>query len=204
MSIFSMGKNILTAFFDSKPASYKEEENTKKIIDLLNKYSCNVIQTVMATDWALSVSQGKKAAENIYLQKIKDIKDADIMICEMSNASSTLTFEVFESLNMKKPTLILYDEKDYLPDLAFQGNPSKLLMIEIYNENNLEEKIKNFLKRAASKKPLTRFTLRLSKQMGDYLNYLKARMKLSSKNDVVSEILLEKMNEDYDFLKNYR
>lgn len=198
-----MEKTILTAFFDANIASVKDEQNVKEIVSLLNKYGCNVIQTVMATDWGYSATKSKKAAENIYLQKIKDIKESDIFVCDMSNHSPTLAFEVFEALNIRKPSLLLFNEKAQSPDIAFTGNPSRYLTIEVFN-NNLEEIISKYLKKAQSKKPISRFSVRLTKEMGDYLNYLKAKMKLSSKNDVITNILEEMMGEDYNFVKSYQ
>jgi hypothetical protein len=198
-----INKTILTAFFDANVTSVYDEKNVKEIVGLLNKHSCNVVQTIMATDWGYSVTKSKKAAENIYTQKIKDIKESDIFVCDMSNPSPTLAFEVFEALNIRKPSLLLFNKNVQSPDIAFSGNPSRYLTIEVF-DNNLEEIISKYLKKAQAKKPISRFSVRLTKEMGDYLNYLKAKMKLSSKNDVITNILEEMINEDYDFIKSYQ
>jgi len=196
-----MKKDIIKVFFDSNPVSSKKTEtNNQKIINLLNKYGCNVIQTVMGVEFSYSEMQGKKAAFNIYNSKLKDIYDNDILVCEVSFPSPTLIFEIFEALNHKKPVLVLYDEKQMrTPDIALLGNPSNLLVLEVYNENNLEKKIADFLKKARKKISIARFTVRLTKEMSEYLNHLKAKMQCSSKNDVILEILEKMARENSGF-----
>jgi len=196
-----MKKDIIKVFFDSNPVSSKKTEtNNQKIINLLNKYGCNVIQTIMGVELSYLEMQGKKAAFNIYNSKLKDIYDNDILVCEASFPSPTLIFEIFEALNHKKPVLVLYDEKQLgTPDIALLGNPSNLLALEAYDENNLEKRIADFLKRARGKVPINRFTVRLTKEMSEYLNRLKAKMHCSSKNDVILEILEKMAREDSEF-----
>lgn len=193
-----MKKDIIKVFFDCNPVSTKKTEiNNQKIINFLNKYGCNVIQTVMGVELFYLEMQGKKAAFNIYNSKLKDIYDNDILVCEASFLSPTLIFEIFEALNHKKPVLVLYDEKEMgTPDIALLGNPSNLLILEAYNENNLEKKIADFLKKARGKIPINRFTVRLTKEMSEYLNYLKAKMQCSSKNEVILKVLEKMITED--------
>lgn len=197
-----MEKPIITAYFDSLPATRKAEKNCLKIISLLNKHGCNVIQTVIGTELNHAGIQGPKAAANIYSLKLEDIQKADIFICEMSNPSPTLAIEVWEALRLLKPTLVLYFEQSpSRPDTAFLGNPSRLLSVEIYNKDDLEEKIRRFLKRAQRRIVGNRFTVRLTKEINEYLEFLKVKLSCSSKNEVVMKILERLINEDYDFQK---
>lgn len=198
-----MKNTILKIYFDGNNLSKEDETKFKKIVSLLNKHGCNVVQTVMATDWDYAISKGRQAAVNIYSSKIRDVHDTDALVCEITNPNSTITFEIFEALSIKKPTLLLYDGHfGKNPELAFIGNPSKHLFIEPFTDDNLEDILLNFIEKAKSVRPITRFTVRLNKEMGDYLNYLKSKLKLSSKNDVVNNIIENMMNEDYDYLKN--
>lgn len=197
-----MEQPIVTAYFDSLPATRKAERNCLKIISLLNKHGCNVTQTVIGTELSYTEIQGPKAATNIYSLKLKDIQKADIFVCEMSNLSPTLAIEVWEALRLLKPTLVLYfEQSSSRPDTAFLGSPSKLLTVEIYNKNDLEEKIKRFLKKAQRRIVGNRFTVRLTKEMNEYLEFLKVKLRCSSKNEVVMKILERLINEDYDFQK---
>lgn len=196
-----MKKNITKVFFESNPISTKKEEaNNQKIINLLNKFDCNVVQTVMGVEFSYLEMQGKKAAGNIYNSKLKDIIENDIFVCEASSTTPTLIFEIFEALNRRKPVLVLYDDKQIkTPDIALLGNPSNLLILEAYNDQNLEEKISSFLKKTRNKIPVNRFTVRLTKELSEYLNYLKSKMKCSSKNDVILQILEKMFAEDSGF-----
>lgn len=200
-----MKKNIIRAFFDSGPAISKErEESNKKIINFLNKHGCNVVQTVMGVELSYLDKQSEKAATNIYAAKLNDIRDADVVVCEISLAATTVVFEIFEALKQRKPVLVLCDEQNQSTlDAALLGNPSNLLSVEVYNETNLEEKIGQFIKRARRRIPVSRFTVRLTKEMGDYISFLKAKMKCSSKNDVIVKILEQMIREDNDFLRDY-
>lgn len=193
-----MKEEIIRVFFDSNPAlSSAEEKNNEIIINLLNKHGCNVIQTVMGTDWDDTNLHGKKAAYNIYASKLKDIQKCDTFVCEMSVVSASLVFEIFEALKANKPALVLYNERIRRnPDLALIGNPSNILSVRLYNESNLEEIITKFIKESSNKMPASRFTVRLSKEAGDYLNYLKVKMKLGSKNDVIVNLIEKLMREE--------
>lgn len=196
-----MKKNIIRTFFDSNTNLTKKQEiNNQKIINLLNKHGCNVIQTVMGVELFFQESYGKAAAANIFHSKIKDINENEIFVCEASSPSPTLVFEIFEALGCKKPVLVLYNEQEASNlDIAFLGNPSNLLSLESYNEQNIESKIVEFLKKAKGKIPVSRFTVRLTKEISDYLNFLKAKMQCSSKNDVVLKILEKMLVEDTEF-----
>ncbi len=191
-------KEIIRTYFDSAPVGNRQAEiNNQKIIGYLNKHGCNVVQTVMGTDLSYLEMQGKKAAANVFKAKLKDIDDNDIFVCEASDTSATLIFEIFEALNKRKPVLLLYYEGGLkTPEAAFLGHPSNLLTLETYSDDNLEVIIANFLKKAKSKIPVSRFTVRLTKEASDYLNYLKVKMGCSSKNDVILKILDDLLLED--------
>lgn len=201
-----MEKSILRAYFDSCPISNKKEElNNREIIALLNKHGCNVTQMVMGIDLPYLDKQSGEAAANIYASKLRDIRETDVFVCEMTYVSASIIFEIYEALNQKKPVLVLVSEQNQEAlDIALLGNPSDLLFVEVYSEKKLEEIITRFLKKARKKIPVSRFTVRLTQEMGDYLNHLKGKLGCSSKNEVVVNLLEEMMREDKDFLSDYR
>jgi len=193
-----MNKNILKVYFDSDPIYDQEKEKLfQKIIGLLNKNNCNVVQTIIGVDLGFIDFYGKKAADNLFASKIKDIVDNDIFICEISTITPMLSFEIFEALNLKKPVLALYQESpSYIPDISLLGNPSPLLTLTNYNYDNLEPKIIEFIKKAGNQIPIDRFTVRLSKDLGTYLDHLKTKMDCSSKNEVIIKIIEKFKNEE--------
>lgn len=196
-----MKKEIIKVYFDSNfSRNGKDEIIIQKIITLLNKFNCNVVQTLIGVDLGYLENQGKKAAGNIYNSKLKDIIDNEIFVCDISFPSVTLSFEIFEALKLKKPVLALYHDKSlFPPDIAFLGNPSPLLFLSSYNEDSLESIIENFLKNAKNKIPIDRFTVRLSKEISDYLNFLKITNNCSSKNEVLVNLLEKMISEDDKF-----
>lgn len=193
-------QKIVRAYFDALPKSRFDEENCQRVINILSKCGCNVVQTALGVGWGYLADWGKEAASNIYTSKIADIKKADIVVFEMSQNSPLLSFESLEAINCSKPTLILYNQKiENRPDIAVLGHPSRNLEAQVYDENNLEGVIEGFVKTARKRIPQTRFTVRLSEELDGYLNFLKAKLKLSSKNDVVVKIIEERVESDDEF-----
>ncbi|MEA2020370.1 MAG: hypothetical protein U9M98_01495 [Patescibacteria group bacterium] len=191
---------IVRAYFDAQPKQKEEEVLCHKIVDILSQKGCNVIQTTLGIEWDYMEEWGREAATNIYSSKIEDIKSSDIIVLEMSRKSHLLDFEAVEAINQSKPSLILFNKnKNERPDVALLGHPSSNLKIIVYKEENLEKIIEDFLKKAQKKVPRVRFTVRLSEEINNYLKFLKAKLKLSSKNDVVNKILEEKMKNDPDY-----
>ncbi len=193
-------KKIIRAYFDAQPQSKTDEINCNKILDLLSQKGCNVVQTILGVEWNYMEEWGEEAASNIYNSKIEDIKSADIVVLDMTNITHLLDFEALEALKQSKPTLILFNkEKFSRPDVALLGHPSGTLKVSLYNQDNLGKIIENFIEGANKKIPRVRFTVRLSEEINNYLKFLKAKLELSSKNDVVTEILKEHMESDSDY-----
>ncbi len=193
-------KNIIKAYFDAQPQSKADEIHCNKILDILSQKGCNVVQTILGVEWNYMEEWGEEAASNIYNSKIEDIKSADIVVLDMTNITHLLDFEALEALKQSKPTLILFNkEKFSRPDVALLGHPSGTLKVSLYNQDNLEKIIENFIEGANKKIPRVRFTVRLSEEINNYLKFLKAKLELSSKNDVVTEILKEHMESDSDY-----
>lgn len=191
---------IIRAYFDAQPENKEEEANCNNILDILSQKGCNVIQTILGTEWSYMEEWGEEAATNIYTSKMEDIQSSDIVVLDMTNKTHLLDFEALEAVNQSKPTLVLFDkDKKPRPDVALLGHPSKNLKVALYEKNGLETIIDNFIERASKRIPRVRFTVRLSEDLNNYLKFLKAKLKLSSKNDVVTEILKESMESDPDY-----
>ena len=191
----------MRAFFDSSPVTSRGMEDiNKKIINLLNRNGCTVVQTVMGTELAYLDQHSGRAASNIYTARLNEVRHADVFICELSTVSVTLVFEIFEALAQRKPVLALIGgENQEALDAALLGHPSNLLSVEVYNEDNLEGKIEQFIKKAHGKVPVSRFTVRLTREMGNYVNFLKAKMGCPSKNEVIIKILEQMVREETEF-----
>jgi hypothetical protein len=188
-------KKIIKAFFES---SINDSKENLKIISLLNKYNCNVMQTVIGSDLNYVPDSSKKASINVFSDKIKDIVDSDVFICEVSENTPSLFFLIFEALDRKKPVLALYKEGTTIKE-NWLNEKYDVFYLEEYNEENLEEKISEFLKIVQGKLLTSRFTIRLNDELCKYTDYLKTKYGCSSRNDVIFKLLNDEKNEDYSF-----
>ena len=189
-------KKVIKAFFES---SIKDDNKNLKIISLLNKHNCNVMQTVIGTDLNYpSGSTGDKASVNIFGDKIKDIVDSNVFICEISDITPSLLSLIFEGINRKKPVLALY-KKGTLPNEEWLSEKYPLLKLKEYEEGDLEEIISEFLDFAHRKLLTSRFTIRLNEELCDYTDYLKSRFGCSSRNEVILKLLDDMREEDHNF-----
>lgn len=192
-------EKILKAYFDnsSRRANGTERINTI-IIDLLNKYGCNVIQTTMGTDITYSDNVGDKASINIYLAKRNDNRVADILVYEVSEMSVINWYMIFEAIQNRKPVLILFRRKTLSQtEIQFLETVSEYIYPREYAEEDLDTIISEFIRSSKRKIPSSRFTVRLSDDLNSLVDQLKDEYECSSKNDTIIRILEEKKENGY-------
>lgn len=130
--------------------------------------------------------------EKDFQQLTSEIKKSNVVIVEGTYPSIGTGHYMTIALNYLKPVLVLYKKN---PHGVLVGDPNRLLFLEKYNSNNLDElrgKISKFLLIADKKTLKNRFNIMLDEQMVDYLD--RQSMKIgSSKADVVRQMILEKL-----------
>lgn len=192
--------SITKSFFDSSLLNNREgQQINKKIISLLNKNNCNVVQTVLGVDIGYNPISSKSGMANYYYLKLNDIKDSQISVFEASNSSASLILEIIGSANNKKPTLVLINAQTNNVNSAEYRLLEKeypYISVAEYNNDELEEIISNFIERSKRMVPNTRFTVRLSQIMDEFLDKMKLELGCSSKNEVVIKILEKTMQEE--------
>lgn len=182
----SREKQIVRAYFDG---DNRNEELNRDIISLLTRLNCTVIQTVMGTDLGFTLNQESvKSNINVFNNKIKDIDSIDVFVCEISNPSFSLFFQIFEAINKGKPTIALY-KKGSLPTEEWLTKKYDFFILKEYEKNNLETILEDFLKYASQKILNSRFTLRLNKDLLNYIDTLKPTLNCKSRNDVILTLL---------------
>lgn len=182
----SRDKKIIRAYFDGDS---KNERENRNIISLLTRLNCTVVQTVMGTDLGFTLNpESVKSNINVFTNKIKDINNVDIFVCEVSNPSFSLFFQISEAINRDKPTLALYKEGAILPE-EWLTEKYDFFLIKKYNESNLEEVLQDFIEYTSLKALTSRFTLRLNKDLLNYIDTLKPLLNCKSRNDVILTLL---------------
>jgi len=154
----------------------------------------------MGTDLDPALIKGAKGAKNLYATKLNDIKKSDILVCEISKPSLTISFEISEALEKKKPVLALFTTNSETSlEAGVYADHNSLFFPREYNRNNLAEIVKEFIKKSERKALTKRFTVRVSEEIESYLKYLKAKNDLSSRNDVVNDIINKEIINDEGF-----
>lgn len=120
------------------------------------------------------------------------IERAEVVICEASGASAFgVGFEMAMALRNKKPVLCLIREESSEDTYAVGISKSDLLTVKMYNEQNLDRIVEQFLKENTVKNKDLRFNFVMDRQI---YNHLRTRSYKTGKTK--AEILRELLEKD--------
>jgi hypothetical protein len=128
----------------------------------------------------------------------KLIQNSDVVIAEGSLASPGLGYDIAKAITLKKPVLVLSHE-----DLSKLGTPhalrlnSKLLSYKEYNDKNLEEVVRVFLKEAKNLLD-TKFILIIPAEIDRYLEWA-SKEKRMHKAQLVREAIESLIDDDAEY-----
>lgn len=114
---------------------------------------------------ALEKGDHKKQVE-FYNKKIDSIKKADMCIFEASVHSLSIGFVIQKALELNKPTIVFYIHGNR--PIFFSGVDNEKLILQEYNEENLENKVKLAFEEALHLRE-KRFNFFISPQLLTYL-----------------------------------
>ncbi|OGK13886.1 hypothetical protein A3A93_05905 [Candidatus Roizmanbacteria bacterium RIFCSPLOWO2_01_FULL_38_12] len=140
-------------------------------------------------DYVKWMKKGRSAQLNNYEKKMNFIKKADICILETSAHSLGLGFMVQKSLEMGKPTIVLY-YKDNVP-YFLQGAEDEKLIVKSYDEKNYKKVLKNALSLAREKRD-KRFNFFLSPKLLGYLEDVSNAQGVT-KSKILRDLIVEHM-----------
>ena len=193
---------VITSFFDSSlPQTKDNQEKNKEIISLLNKFKCNVIQTVIGVDISFADMPSSSGISNYFQLKSNDIKEADICVFEMSIITPSIMLEFIDAINNRKPVLIIYDKNICNPktcEYSLLEEYSSYVTVCESSQDDLASSIGKYIANSVKLMPVNRFTVRLNSVLSAYLEKLKPELNCSSKNDVVVKILEKMIKEELD------
>lgn len=132
------GKKTYQTFYDRIAQTIKKEGFSLLDDDILTQSSESFYKQME--------TGGRKALIDFYNTELDRIQKADINVFDCSFGSLSIGYIVEKSLEYNKPTLILY-YKDNVP-FFLGGSRDEKLMLGSYNEKNLEQVVKDVLKRA--------------------------------------------------------
>lgn len=119
---------------------YKRIFNTIKNLGHTPIYDLVVTETSEDDFYGGLEKGGKKTLVDFHNKTISLIKSANINVFECSYRSSGIGYQVEKSLELNKPTIILYLD-NHIPHFIFGSNDEKII-IKKYNKKNLEKVVK--------------------------------------------------------------
>lgn len=148
------------------------EENYKKIFNEIKKMGYSLIDdeiiTIPPDKFFSQLNKGgDKSNSELYEKNIELINKADINVFECSFRSTTVGFMINQSLEFRKPTIILY-LKEFLPHFFLGIKHDKLIANE-YDDQNLNTVIKKCLIKAQNLRD-KRFNMFMSDELLRYLD----------------------------------
>lgn len=135
------------------------------------------------------MEKGREAQVSNYNEVVNFLKKADVCVLETSAHSLGLGFIVQKSLEMGKPTVVLY-YKDNVP-YFLQGIDDDKLLIKSYDESNYKKVIKNSLNVAREKRD-KRFNFFLSPKLLTYLEKVSQEQGVT-KSKILRDLIVEHM-----------
>lgn len=122
------------------------------------------------------------------------IKESDVVIVEGSYPSTGTGHYMTIALNYSKPVLVLYTKN---PHGVLVGDPNRLLFLKKYSLNNeeLKEKIENFLTVASKRKLKNRFNLMIDDETLDYLSSQSTKLN-QSKADFIRNLIRDEISKN--------
>lgn len=161
-------------------------KNYEKIYEIVKKKGYKILDddllSMPADSFYEKYKPGKRDLfEKFYNNELKNLRDSDINIFDCSFHSLSIGFIVEKSINLSKPTIVLY-KKDFEP-FFLNGITEEKFIIKEYTDSNLNEIVVKALDEALDLRD-KRFNFFISP---DLLNYVKAE---SRKQGVTMSVFL--------------
>lgn len=134
-------------------------------------------------------AKGRNAYFDLYRRKIDYLIKADVCVFECSLPSLSIGFLIERSLELHKPTIILY-YKDNLP-FFLMGNQNYKLIASSYNDRNIKTVVKRTIA-AAKKQQDKRFNFFINPRLLSYLETESKKLNVS-KSSLIRELIEERM-----------
>ena len=134
---------------------------------------------------------GKDSHKNLFKEKLKFIQSADINIFDLSSGGVGLGFNVEKSLELNKPTIVMY-HGDSVPFFLSGIDDDKFILIG-YTDKNVKKVLKDSLEIARERRD-KRFNFFISPKLLDYLE--KASNDESvTKSKFIRNLIVKKMRD---------
>ncbi len=185
-------------------AFFVSDRKDKKTLELFNK----VVDSFSTQGVKIDKSQIKRSSEedasnfqDAYKNNMKSIKNADILVAEVTNLSSGIGYLISTALNLKKPVLALFQKNSgKKPSTMIKGSTAnKLVFFEEYTSDSIDNISKKFV-RSVKNIMDTKFILIISPEIDRYLEWASDHKRMH-KAQIVREAVEEMMKKDKEWKK---
>lgn len=168
---------------------------------------------ILTRDWLSDakdrIDQGKidrSDIKEIYKECMKALNEADLVIIEDTVSNFSTGHQITVALQRQKPTLVLRSvpKNQHFKNSFIQGIESDSLEVHQYDDSNLEDIIRTFIKKYENANQKNRFHLVLSEVERKYLDWAQFS-KNRSRTKLIRDAIRKAMEEDGEFgeyLKN--
>lgn len=172
----------------------KNITNLRKIVDAVHEEG-----HALDRDWIeptyQSVKQGKEVTSldwsTIYKESLEAIHRSDVVIADSTIPSFSVGYQVAMAMQMKKPILIL--NREGVNDSPFPASIQIGVSYKTYNDANLKDVVKDFLKENDIQLKDMRFNFFIDRPIYNYLRWA-AHKTGKTKAEILRELVLKEIN----------
>jgi hypothetical protein len=183
----------MKVFFTASPRGKKYfDENYQKIYQIIESFGNQLLDDdiliIPESNFYQELSAGgKETTKKLYEKKIKSVQEADVCVFEASIPSVSIGYQIRKSLELNKPTVILYFKNN--PPHFLLGAKEEKLIVRGYTDRNLKQVVKEVLAEV-SKLRDKRFNFFIGTDLLNYLEEASRKMKIT-KSTFIRNLILE-------------
>lgn len=188
-------------FIGSDRRNPQDVDNYKKIAQIIEKEGNTVDRS-----WINATTEDD--AENFevaHKRNIKSIKEADVIVAEITKLTTGTGFLLSTAISQKKPVITLFNEEsDAIPSTTIKGSSNKKNMFYAeYNSKTVQPILEDFLSDVKNLLD-TKFILIISPEIDRYLEWASENRRMHKAQIVRNAIedIMEKDKEYQDYLNN--
>jgi hypothetical protein len=142
-------------------------------------------------------AKGQKDIEKSFSQTDKLIKDADILLTEVTAMDGKVGYEIARAIDEKKVVIALESDKSKELNPIIHGNNTRQLVFKKYNSKNAATILEQALREAEDKLD-SKFILIIPPEMDRYLNWA-SKSKRTHKAQLVRSAVEQMMKKDREY-----
>lgn len=147
------------------------------------------ILNIKSKEFYNNLEYNHDANVKFYKTKLESLEQADINIFEISAHSLSIGFVIEKSLELNKPTIVLYYSSN--KPLLLMGNEDEKLILKSYTEKNLKEILQQAVALAKERRD-KRFNFFISPKLLNYLENMSKKLGIT-KSKFIRNLLLDHM-----------